>query len=61
MREKATNVWGEEVKERWRRDPWHVPKKQRLDRDQPHEKHDNALDDETGDDLDGWKPGDPVE
>lgn len=40
--DKPTNVFGEKVKERWRRDPWHVPKKKRLGFDLD-DKYANAL------------------
>lgn len=57
----ATNAWGEPVEESPEEDPWHVPKKERLDEDNPNtDPTSNALDDETGNDLDGWEPGDPV-
>lgn len=57
----ATNAWGKSVEEAPEEDPWHVPENERLDEDNPDtDPTSNALDDETGDDLDGWEPGDPV-
>lgn len=56
-----TNAWGEPVEEHPEKDPWHVPEDKRLDEDFPDtDPTSNALDDVTGDDLDGWQPGDPV-
>ncbi len=57
----TTNAWGQVVEEHAEEDPWHVPPDERLDEDNPNtDPTSNALDDETGDDLDGWVPGDPV-
>lgn len=56
----TSNVWGEPVEE-LEDDPWFVPEDERLEEDLPDtDPTSNALDDETGDDLDGWEPGDPV-
>jgi len=55
------NAWGEEVSpENPTEDSW-VPIEERKDSDDDDpDNNSNALDDETGDDLDGWKPGDPI-
>lgn len=52
------NVFGEPVEPEDPNDPFWVPEDQRKDVDEGPES--DALDDLTGDDLDGWKPGDPV-
>lgn len=55
------NAWGELVEVEGEDDDWFVPEDQRLNEDRPYEDPDsNAMDDETGNDLDGWNPGDPV-
>lgn len=55
------NAWGEPVEEEGEDDDWFVAEDQRLNEDRPHTDPDsNAMDDETGNDLDGWNPGDPV-
>lgn len=56
----TVNVWGEPVDEHSDRDPWWVAPSERLDHDEPDDPYADALDDETGDDLDGWRPGDPA-
>lgn len=56
-----TNAWGDPVEEQSDLDPWFVPEDQRLEEDFPTtDRSSNALSDETGNDLDGWEPGDPV-
>lgn len=39
--------------------PFYVPRDQQLDHDSGPDS--DALTPETGDDLDGWQPGDPIE
>lgn len=56
----TTNAWGDPVEEDSTQDSWHVPEAERETEDFPDQWDSNALDDETGDDLDGWEPGDPV-
>lgn len=57
----VTNAWGEPVEESDEKDSWWVPKDERLEEDFPDtDPTSNAIDDETGDDLEGWEPGDPV-
>lgn len=64
------NSWGELIEliddgeEDREADPYWVPEDQRLDTDS-EDPASNALGEDgagadTGDDLDGWKPGDPV-
>lgn len=56
-----TNAWGEPLEPALDDDPWAVPESEQLDHDHPDtDPTSNALDDETGDDLDGWQPGAPV-
>ncbi len=55
-----TNAWGEPVDPENPSDVYWVPEDQRKDTDTDDDLA-NALDDETGDDLDGWQPGDPIE
>lgn len=52
------NAFGEEIEETEDPDsPFYVPPEDRLDYDTEDS---NALDDKTGDDLEGWQPGDPA-
>lgn len=53
-------VFGETPEPEDPADKYWVPEYQRKDSDDDDpDGTSNALDDETGDDLDGWKPGDP--
>lgn len=56
------NAFGEQIEKTEDPDsPFYVPPEERVDDDSiDPDGVSNALDEKTGDDMDGWKPGDPV-